>query len=403
MGRPRNPVPKYLHHKASGQARIRVAGKDIYLGPYGSDESKKEYDRIRAELASKAPAAAEPAKTGTGPRPRSRVSKVIDVLAAFWEWAKGHYRGADGKHTSEIPWLKESLTDVAKLYGHTLATEFGPVALKTIRQQWIVAGLARTTINARVNRVRRVFKWAASEELVPVAVHTALTTVAGLKKGRTEARESKPVISVCDLYVAATLPYMTPTLRAMVLVQRLTGCRPQDVRRVRVGQVNRELRPWVYQPPQHKTAYRGSSRTVYIGGAAAEILAPFLDGRQPEEVVFAPARALAERYALMRANRKSKVQPSQVSRAKPTAARKRKVPEMFTIGGYAHAVELACEKAGIPNWHPNQLRHKFGTEVRARFGLEAAQVLLGHQQANVTQVYAERDASLAVRVAEQMG
>ena len=42
----RNPVPSYLHHAPSGQARVRINGKDHYLGPYGSDESKAEYDRL---------------------------------------------------------------------------------------------------------------------------------------------------------------------------------------------------------------------------------------------------------------------------------------------------------------------------------------------------------------------
>ena len=54
-------------------------------------------------------------------------------------------------------------------------------------------------------------------------------------------------------------------------------------------------------------------------------------------------------------------------------------------------------------WHPNQLRHTYATEVRERFGLEAAQVTLGHSKADVTQVYAERDGQLANRVAEQIG
>jgi len=54
-------------------------------------------------------------------------------------------------------------------------------------------------------------------------------------------------------------------------------------------------------------------------------------------------------------------------------------------------------------WHANQLRHTFGTETRRRFGLEAAQVTLGHAAADVTQVYAERDLSLAERVAAEVG
>ena len=53
--------------------------------------------------------------------------------------------------------------------------------------------------------------------------------------------------------------------------------------------------------------------------------------------------------------------------------------------------------------HPNQLRHLFATEVRKAHGLEAAQVLLGHSRADVTQVYAERNLTLAARVANEIG
>lgn len=54
-------------------------------------------------------------------------------------------------------------------------------------------------------------------------------------------------------------------------------------------------------------------------------------------------------------------------------------------------------------WHPNQLRHSFGTRVRKHHGLEAEQVLLGHERADVTQVYAERNEELAVSVTAKIG
>jgi site-specific recombinase XerC len=59
--------------------------------------------------------------------------------------------------------------------------------------------------------------------------------------------------------------------------------------------------------------------------------------------------------------------------------------------------------ARIEHWAPNRLRHSAGTEIRKRFGLEAAQVTLGHASADVTQVYAERDAKLAAEVARKIG
>ena len=43
------------------------------------------------------------------------------------------------------------------------------------------------------------------------------------------------------------------------------------------------------------------------------------------------------------------------------------------------------------------------TEVRAKFGLEAAQVFLGHGSADVTQIYAERNFLLAQKVARAVG
>jgi site-specific recombinase XerC len=91
------------------------------------------------------------------------------------------------------------------------------------------------------------------------------------------------------------------------------------------------------------------------------------------------------------------------------------------VAAYRRAIHRACDRAfpapeeikkdaaELTNWHtkhrwsPNQLRHSAATEVRRRFGLEAAQVILGHSQANITQVYAERDYTLAARVAKEVG
>lgn len=394
MGRKKNPVPSYLPHKKSGQARVRVNGRDVYLGKYGSPESKREYRRVIAELGSQPAAAVVASRKGI---------TFAELVEAFFAHADRHYRDADGNPTSEIGWLEESAGLAVELYGHLPAAEFGPKALKAVRHQWVKQDYARTTINARVNRLRRMVKWAASEELVPVDVYAALDTVTGLEKGRTEARESDPVLPVPDLHVALALPHLNPIIRSMVLVQRLTGCRPQDVCRMRAGEIDRTVSPWVYEPSRHKTSYRGAVRRVMVAGAAQGVLAPLLEGLRPGDVVFSPARGKAARHAAMRAMRKSKVQPSQASRAKKPGQSKRPTPETYSRSTYIHAIAKACAKAGVPAWSPNQLRHTFGSEARDRFGLEAAQVLMGHTQADVTQVYAQRDLNLAAKIAEKMG
>jgi site-specific recombinase XerC len=57
----------------------------------------------------------------------------------------------------------------------------------------------------------------------------------------------------------------------------------------------------------------------------------------------------------------------------------------------------------VPVFRPNQIRHSFGTRVRHAFGLEAAQVLLGHAKANTTEIYAEKNLALARDVASKIG
>src|SRR5262249_12717951 len=57
----------------------------------------------------------------------------------------------------------------------------------------------------------------------------------------------------------------------------------------------------------------------------------------------------------------------------------------------------------VPHWFPLQLRHSPATAVRSAAGLDAAQVLLGHAELTVTQVYAEADAAKAREAAERLG
>jgi len=396
MGRPKTPVPAYQKHKASGQAKIRICGKDIYLGKYGSKESRREYDRIRAEFE-----AGETSALITSVK--STDLTVAEIVKQYWIHAKKHYRDSEGQTTSETKWILSSVNLLNELYAHTLAQKFGPLALKALRARWVKSGICRKTINGRVNRVRRVFKWAASEELVPFEVYQSLTTVDGLEAGRSEAKEKEPVGPVLNLHVVACLPHLFPVVRTMVMVQRLTGMRPGEIVRMKAGEVNRSSMPWVYIPDKHKTSYRGGSREILIGPIAAKILAPYLDVRQPDDYVFTPKQARVERYALLRAKRKSKVQPSQRCRAKRPSKLQVSLLPRFSVPAYTASIRRACDKAGVPHWFPNMLRHSFATEARELFGLDGAQYLLGHSKADTTQVYTARGQQLAMKAASQIG
>src|SRR4051812_15028776 len=190
MPRRRKPLPAYRLHKQSGQAVVTLTDgpsgrrRDVLLGPFDTPESRQEYLRVIGEWAARdrTLAAATPAP------PAATDLSVAEMLLAFWRFAEGHYRHADGSPTGELANLRYALRPLRERYGHTPAAAFGPLALKALRQRMIDAGLCRTLVNQRVGVVRRVFRWAAAEQLVPVTVHQALAAVAGLKRGRTAAR-----------------------------------------------------------------------------------------------------------------------------------------------------------------------------------------------------------------------
>lgn len=394
----RNSIPKYRRHTASGQAIVTLtdpAGqrRDYYLGKYGSAASKAEYSRLVAEWS-----ASGRCIPHTGPTPPDL--SVSELLVRFWAHVQVYYRHPDGRPTSEVDNFRLSLRPLRALYGHTRATDFGPLALKAIRASMIEAGLSRKLINQRIGRIRRAFKWAVSEQLIPASILQGLQSVDGLDRGRSAAVESSPVRPVADELVNKTLPYLNRHVAGMVRFQRLVGCRPQDCTNLRRCDIDTSGAVWIYRPPLHKTSWRGKERMIAIGPKAQEVLAEF-PTTVAEEHVFSPARMTAERMKLLRSTRVTAVQPSQVCRAKP---KPRKRPgEKYTPRSFHQAIHRACEKAGLDQWHPNQLRHSRGTEVRRKFGLEAAQVVLGHSQAKVTEIYAESDAELAMKVAAETG
>jgi len=130
---PRSPVPKMSHHKASGQAVVRLGGTDHYLGPWGSKTARSQYDQLVAEWLASGRRAVDAAGIS-----------VAEIIAAFWDYAQAYYRHADGTPTTEIECYHDALGPLRRLYGHTPAAQFGPLALKAVRQAMIEAGLYRT-------------------------------------------------------------------------------------------------------------------------------------------------------------------------------------------------------------------------------------------------------------------
>lgn len=353
-------LPKYRHHKGTGQAVVTLDGKEHYLGKYNCAASKRAYDR----LVSKWQANGRSLPPGDDPI-------IVELCAEFWRHAKSHYV-KNGKPTDEQASFKVCLRYLNGYYRDILCRDFGPRDLKAIRQQMIDAGNCRTYINKQVSRIKLIFKWGVANDVVPVETYQRLATLDGLKQGKTAAKERSPVLPVHDGAVDATIAHSSDVLAAMIRLQRITGMRPEEVCMVRPMDIDRAGEVWEYRPESHKCEHFDRARLIMLGPKAQGIILPYLL-RDDTDYCFRPKR--------WRSNKKP----------------------CFTSRDYRDAIHRACDRAELPRWNPNQLRHSAATDIRRQFGLEAAQVTLGHSKADTTQIYAERDAGLAREVAKQLG
>lgn len=411
---PSLPGPKYRHYRPKNLAVVRLNGRDFYLGEYNSPESHERYFRLIAEWL--ANGRQMPSVANGNGQPVAVAFSINEMLLAYWRYAENYYQTSDGR-SKELTCMKHAIKPLKELYGKTAACDFGPKALKLVRQRMIDCDICRKQINSRINRIRRIFKWAASEELVPPSIVEGLRTVAGLEKGHTSARESKPVKPVAREHVEAILPFVSPHVSAMIQLQLLTGMRPCEVTIMKPCSIDCSGDVWNYTPTRHKTDYLGHEKVVPLGPKAQDVIRSFLD-RPSNAYCFSPREAEewrnANRAVYRKINRKTKIYPCELrarERRKAKCKRhtsKRPKRERFDTDSYRRAITygiVKARKAGVevPDWHPHQLRHTRGTEVRKQYGLEGAQVALGHQTANVTQVYAERDQALAIRIARESG
>ena len=78
---------------------------------------------------------------------------------------------------------------------------------------------------------------------------------------------------------------------------------------------------------------------------------------------------------------------------------KKQPRERFDTGSYNKALKAAIKKAGVPNWHPHQLRHTAASAVREALGIDAAKALVGHSTTQMTEHYAHLSVNAAIRAA----
>lgn len=364
-------IPKMGRFKPRDLAYVCVNRKRVYLGKWNSPEAAEAYAKFVDSLLK-----------GEVQGPELRVVTVADLAAAFFD-ARANYYTVHGQQTRQLARFKTALEFPIRLYGNLPVDEFGPLKLQTVRQQMIETGrFARNYLNTLVNCIRHVFKFGVERELVKPETLHALKSVAAIKRGRSTLREAEPVHPVDVDIFEKTVACLPPTVAAMAQLQRFTGMRPGEVCIMRACDVDTSSDPWVYTLPHDKTDYRreiDDKRSIPLGKRAQAVLEPFLSR---DGYIFSPLEAERER---------------------DNCTDCRKFNLHYTANSYRRAIWYACKQAGVEQWSPNQLRHLYATEIRSKYGLEAAQIMLGHSTAYVTQIYAERDKEKAVEIAKIEG
>ncbi|MEK6677604.1 MAG: site-specific integrase [Planctomycetota bacterium] len=406
-------VPSYRLHKPSGQGVVTLNGTDHYLGEHGTAESRERYN----ELVSRWLANGRQLSHITA---RLALS-VNELILAYYRQCEERYGHRKTKST-RLSQIRSAMQPVKQMYGSMPAVEFGPKALLLVRQVYVAGGWerrtqrngkpilvrakpwARKTVNDHIQLVKRMFRWAVQEELLPASAWQALSAVEGLRSGESSAADTRKVWPVPDEYVDAILKHVLPPVRAMIELQRLTGMRPGEVTIMRGRDLDTSGEHWIYRPSHHKSEHRGHDREIAIGHRGQEVVRAFLR-TNVDQYLFRPDEAEAARDAERRRKRRTKLWPGHLRRLDRIRSQmpKRAPGDHYQVGSYAQTIMRACKLAGVPHWHPHQLRHNYATRIRKEFGIEAARILLGHRSTAVTELYAEVDRGRVREIVSKVG
>lgn len=116
-------VPKYSLHKKIN-ARLVLNGHEVYLGSYGTPESKANYERVVAEWLQsgrKTPKLKRPIEETHAGQP-----SITEVIVRYMDHAEQYYRRSDGTPTRESDNIRDAVRPLRRLFGNVRAESFTP-------------------------------------------------------------------------------------------------------------------------------------------------------------------------------------------------------------------------------------------------------------------------------------
>lgn len=344
-------IPVMHHHRASGRARVYFKGKHIYLGKWQSPEAQAAYSNFLRQIQE----IGAPIVKGGG-------LPVCVAVGKFLDYAKDYYQG---RH--EVQNLKSTLKVFVDFYEWQPITEVGPLKIIAMMDALAKQKENRTRINRILNHIKRLFDWLVSRELIGAEKLSAVRAVKSLRFGRTTAQELPPIPAVPVRIVEQTLKGIGKPLSDMIQIQLLTAMRPKEVCSLNFTEIDQSQAVWIYEPKNHKTAWRGHARKIWIGPEAQALLKPYSFMPKDKPIFYTSKN------------------------------------EAFNTLTYGRAISEHNRKNKIPRWNPNQLRHAAATKLVKEFGWQAARLILGHKAFDTTLIYAEENFARAVEIIGKIG
>jgi len=354
MPRPRVSIPKLAENSRGYLYSRDLDGNQVWFGHKSKPEGAQRYAQFLADI-QRGRDVGRPTKPAAPSLARPRVNEVC--LRFMTDYCP-RYKTSSGEPSAEIRCFQGVIRILRGLYGNTVADNFGPLALRSVRDVMIEKGWSRKFVNKQVIRLRLIFRVGVSWELVRAEVLAGLDSVPSLAIGETEADDQPERFAVPLADVEAVRVRLRQRNRDLLDLLMATGARPGELRLLTPSMIDQKGEIWRCELTRHKTAHRGKRRLLLFNATAQEILSRYMKG-EPTQRIFT-----------MRSDT------------------------------FSAAIREACKRAKVTPFVPHQIRHTVATRLADEADIEQAQQLLGHSTAAMTRHYsraATKKAESAVR------
>ncbi len=340
---------------------------------------------------------------------------VQELVDRFLLHAGRKYDPRPGCPSNETKNVSDACRPWVDGYGSSPAADLTIETLEEIQHAMCRKGYVVSTVNKRMQRIKRVVRWGVKRRTVPATVlgefelldpvrapqakhkppveavsmelvERTLTAMEGIaENAETACPGSVPCAAAASFAAnAATRPLnplmsnrKTPSpVPTIIRLMLLTGMRPGEavimrgtnvstagnsiehgLSNARDAEVSTAMNgksgqtTWLYKPDSHKNQWRGHTRSIVLGPQAIKLILPFM----------------RDGHLFLT-----------------------RLGKPYTTNSLLHAVYAACDRAGVERWSPNQLRHRAATLCYERFGIETTQEMLGHKDPRTTEGYVDQ-------------